>query len=187
MAQDSTQVRIAPNGRLLVAPAGTVAPADVSAVWGTAWQDLGYADETGVTITPTLTTAEVKAWQTASPLAIIPTEVKYEVKFVLQQFNQATTGLFFGGAAWTETVAGSGVWKLTVPSSPNLDLRMLGIEWSDGTNTNRLVIKRGMVSARDALAITRTGNQKFGTTWTALDSAGDLFDVLSNDAALAAV
>lgn len=105
MSADATQVRIAPNGRLLVAALESTVPTDTTSPWDSAWKDLGYADETGVAITPGLTTVEIKAWQAASPIAVLPTEVKYELKFVLQQFNALTTGLFFGGSEWNETAA----------------------------------------------------------------------------------
>jgi hypothetical protein len=184
MTQDAGQVRVAPHGKILTAVAGTTLPATPTEAWPTGWIDQGYADESGVVITPTLTTVDIRAWQTASPLMVLPTDTGLTFKFVLQQYNAATTSLFFGGAAWVETTTGSGIFKLVLSSTPSVANLMLGIEWGDGIATNKLVVKRGMVTQRDALAIVRNTNQKFGITVTALDASGELAEILSDDVAV---
>lgn len=181
MTQDPTQVRIAPNGHLYVAPLATTIPTTVTAAWAAGWIELGYADDSGVVLTPSLETTDIRAWQTAVPVKTVPTTAKFDVKFALLQYNKGATELFFGsGATWAETSVGSGIYKLTLPSSPVIDERMLGVEWTDGTITNRLVISRGMVSARDNVELTRGGAIKFGVTFTAMDASGELARLLTD-------
>lgn len=186
MSQDSTQVRVAPNGHIWVAALGTAIPATPTTTPDTGWKELGYADESGVEITPSLTTAEIKAWQSAAPLRIIPTEIKLELKFNLQQFNADTTSLFFGGATWAAVSGHTGVSKLLFSSTPNVDERMVMIDWQDVSINCRLVVERGLVTNRDKLDIVRSKNQVFGVTFSALDAAGNFAQLFSDDPTLVA-
>lgn len=178
--QDSTQVLVAPNGKILTAPLGTTQPTDVTTSWAAGWVDLGYADENGVKITPSLTTVNLSAWQSAAPVKTLVTNIGLDLDFNLDQFNADVTSLYFFGATWASL--GGGVFKLNMASTPVSQERMMGIEWSDGTVTNRMVIPRGMVSKQTAASLTRKDAMIMGVTFTALDSSGTLAYLLSNSA-----
>lgn len=180
MALTGSEIIIAPFGHVYVAPLGTTQPVDSVSAWPAGWLELGYTDEKGVTITPTLTTVNLMAWQSAAPVKALVTESALEVAFALRQFDINTTGLFFFGATWS--LSSGSTYILNVPSSPTVDQRMLGIEWGDGTTTNRLIIPTGLVTKHDNIVLDRKDGTILGVTFTALDTNGTLASLLSNSA-----
>ena len=58
MTVNGTQVRLAPNGAISVAPYGTTLPTDESMALNVAFKDLGYASTEGVTLTPGVSTTD---------------------------------------------------------------------------------------------------------------------------------
>lgn len=182
MAFDNTQIIIAPLGHVYVAPLTTTLPTDVVSAWPSGWTELGYTDEKGVTLTPTVNVTQLMAWQTGAPVKTVVTGAALEIAFGLQQFNIDTTSLFFFGATWTLSSGSS--YKLTIPSSPTLDERMLGIEWGDGTHTNRLVVGRGSVTKHENITIDRKAQTILGITFTAEDNNGSLATLFSNASTL---
>lgn len=177
MAQDATQIIIAPFGHVYTAPSGTTQPVDVVAAW-TGWTELGFTTDAGVSITPGITVVNLAAWQASAPVKTLITGSSLDLAFALRQFNGATSGLYFFGGAWT--LSSGSTYALSLVSSPPVNERMLGIEWSDGTVTNRIIVPRGMVSKHDNITLDRKEGTIFGITFTALDSAGVLATLLSN-------
>jgi hypothetical protein len=182
MALDSTQLVIAPFGHVYTAPSATTQPTDVVAAWPAGWVELGYTTDTGVAITPGMTVVNLLAWQASAPVKTMITGSSLDLAFALRQFNGSTSGLYFFGGAWT--LSSGSTYKMSIVSSPPVNERMLGIEWSDGTTTNRLIIPRGMVSKHDNIVLDRKEATIFGVTFSALDSAGVLGTILSNSANL---
>ncbi|MEU5577779.1 hypothetical protein ABZ791_10780 [Streptomyces huasconensis] len=190
MANDPKKIRFAPNGAIYVAPASEslTVPADL----GTAntapsgYKALGYVDEGGVTLTPAIETQPVNAWQSATPILYIITSASFSVKATLQETNEITTELFWG-AEWVEIMsndtppAGTGVFRLDLSSTPDLKEISLVVDWNQNSIRNRVVIPRAMISDRGAIQLSRTENGKFELTMEALDSAGKLGYVLTND------
>jgi hypothetical protein len=179
---DAEEVRFAPDGRILVATpgAGVTLPDDLDTDWDTDFLDLGYANEDGVTMTPSEDVSEVKAWQSRTAIKRIITGSGLEVAFVAQQFNRPNSALYFG-ADWVETAPASGVWRLDLPSSPGPIEKVLGVEWVDGEGAhNRLVLPRASITNREALAIKASDPNTLGLTYTALDSNGILGYVLTD-------
>lgn len=180
---NTSEVRIAPEGRILVAPVGTTVPADASESFDEAWADLGYANEDGVEITPELEVEDFMAWQSLPPVKTSPTNLALEVVFNLIQTNVDTTSLYFFGAQWVDQ--GDGSSRLDVTSDINIEERALAIEWTDDNQANnRLIIPRGFVTERESLALVRSELTTFGVTFRALDDSGDFFHLLSNNPAL---
>lgn len=178
MAQDSSQIVVAPFGHLYTAVSGSTQPTDVTSAWPGAWVELGYTTDSGVSITPGMTVVNLSAWQSAAPVKTLITGTSLDLAFSLRQFNGQTTGLYFFGGAWVLSTGST--YKLSIVSSPGVNERMLGVEWSDGTVTNRLVIPRGMVSKHDNIVLDRKEGTIVGVTFTALDSNGVLGTLLSN-------
>ncbi|MFF5371339.1 hypothetical protein [Streptomyces sp. NPDC013187] len=196
MANDPQKIRFAPNGAIYVAPASEslVVPTDLGTTGTppTGYKALGYVDEGGVTLTPAIETQPVNAWQSATPVLYNVTSASFSVKATLQETNEVTTELFWG-AEWVEvmstdpTPVGTGVFKLDLSSTPDLKELSLVVDWNQNAIRNRVVIPRAMISDRGAIQLSRTENGKFELTIEALDSAGKLGYVLTNDDIVAAV
>ncbi|MGW1673290.1 phage tail tube protein [Streptomyces sp. NPDC002324] len=190
MANDAKKIRFAPNGSIYVAPANESLTVPVTLGTGdtppTGYKALGYVDEGGVTLTPAIETQPVNAWQSATAVLYNVTSASFSVKATLQETNEVTTELFWG-AEWVEimsedpTPVGTGVFKLDLTSTPELKEISLVVDWNQGAIKNRVVIPRAMISDRGAIQLSRTENGKFELTIEALDSAGKLGYVLTND------
>jgi len=179
MALDSGEVRLAPFGHVYVAPVGSVLPTDTTTPFDAAWRELGYLDEDGVEITPSVDVADIGAWQSLVPVKQSLTGMNLELAFNLIQMNQQTTSLFFFGESWTAT---GGIATLEISSSPTLDERALAVEWNDDNdNINRLLIPRGLVTDRDGMTLNRSDAVAFGITYRALDYNGLVAVMLSDD------
>lgn len=182
---DPTKVRLAPAGRIFIAPQGTPLPSDVTTTLNAAFKELGYTDENGVQISPSVNSFEVPAWQTALPVKTGISSIGMTLKFVAIQVTKDTTAQYFFGGAWTNTVA---VGKLDMPSNPSLAQRAMVIEWNDDAavpNTNRLVFGNGFITDRDSMQLQRTQATVLGMTFQVLDNSGNLGYWLTNDANLA--
>jgi hypothetical protein len=164
-------IRFASNGTIYVAPVATAAPTDVGTVLPATWLPLGYVSDAGVSITPTITTQAINAWQSAVPVKYLVTGATFQMAFVLLQFDAEAVELYFGSAF---EVNATDEFKMDVASNPDLVETSLIVEWSDSTVTNRLYVPRAQVSAREALTLIRTGATSLGMTLDALDSAGNL-------------
>ncbi|MGI5196934.1 hypothetical protein ACQEVY_25405 [Streptomyces sp. CA-288835] len=195
MANDAKKIRFAPNGAIYVAPASEslTPPVDLGTVDTppTGYKALGYVDEGGVTLTPAIETQPVNAWQSATAVLYNVTSASFSVKATLQETNEITTELFWG-AEWVEvmstdpTPVGTGVFRLDLSSTPDLKELSLVVDWQQGAIRSRCVIPRAMISDRGAIQLSRTENGKYELTIEALDSAGKLAYVLTNDDIVAA-
>lgn len=181
---DSTKVRLAPAGRVSIAPAGTAMPATVAATLNAAFKELGYLNEEGVSITPSIDTNAIRAWQSAVPIKTTLTSVGMQAKFTMMQITQDTTAEYFFGSVWSNSL-GNGL--LTISSNPNLGERAMVIEWNDDKavpNTYRLCIPRGFITDHDAMQLQRTEATALGVTFEFLDSNGEVAHILTNNADL---
>lgn len=182
---DSTQVHLAPNGRIWIAASGTVLPTNVTTAMGTVspnYKELGYVSDAGVSVTPGYDTNGIKAWQTAVDVKTVLTGVSLNCKFSALQVTQDATANYFFGGAWANS---GGIGKLDFNSAPNLAERVLVIEWSDDASyAYRLCFGRGVLTDRDAMTLVRTEATAFGVTFEALDNSGSLGNLLSNNPAL---
>lgn len=163
MALDATQVRIASNGKILVAPVGTAAPVDTTTAFAASWVNLGYASEDGVTLTPSLDTDDIPGWQSSAPLRTIITGAGLEVGFTLMQSSPEVLDLYFGGT----TAAGT----LEVPVSPSITERSLAVEWIDGASVYRLIVPRAALTDRGEITLARGDAVAFEMTFAAMPPA----------------
>lgn len=129
----SSEVRVAANGKIMIAPRGTAEPADVTAAWGTGWVELGYANEDGVTLARSVEREDQQVWQSVTPVRRLLTGVELTTQFTAVQWNRATTALWFGGGQWVQpdATAHPDLWRFDISAIPRVDERMLGIEWSE--------------------------------------------------------
>lgn len=178
-SQDPTEVRLAPFGDVYIAPIGSTLPTSPTATLDTAFVQVGLVSDSGVSLTPNVSTNDIKAWQSLTPVKTTITGVGLTVKFSMIQVNQETTAEYFFGGDWTN-VAGNG--RLDFSASPDLQERCLVIEWLDDEgNQNRLVFGRGLFTDRDAFTLVRTDATALGLTYECLENLGLLGYLLSND------
>ncbi|WP_063754706.1 hypothetical protein [Streptomyces sp. NRRL F-2580] len=190
---NSKKIRFAPSGEIYVAPAERVAnilPRDTVPFTADGdFRALGYVDEGGVTITPSIETDPVNVWQSAVPVLYNVKSASFQVKATLMETNQLTTELFFG-AKWVpatdkEGKVIAGTFRLDLKSTPELSELALVVDWSqtvDGRPVRyRCVIGRAMISDRGAIQLQRAENGKFELTIDALDRSGNLGYVLTDD------
>ncbi|MFD1828587.1 MULTISPECIES: phage tail protein [Streptomyces] len=163
------QIRVAGNGRILVAPVGTDAPADTASAWGAGWVDVGYTSSDGVKFGRSEKTTQIDTWQSVGPARFIYEDRDMTVKFSMLQFNPDTLPLYFGGGEVRETSTGSGVYQYDVLSDPIPDERALGLEFTDGEDVvYRFILPRGQVTDTDEVEMNRKGSLKLGVTFTAM-------------------
>lgn len=186
MAEDSTQIRLAPSGHIWIAPGGTLCPQDVTTAMTTysaQWAELGYLSEDGVSVTPSYDTSGLKAWQTPVDVKEVLSSVGLTAKIQMLQINKDTTAQYFFGAAWTTD---GPVGKLTISSNPSLAERAMVVEWTDDLGfISRFVMPRGFLTDRDSMQLQRTEATALGVTFQCLDSNGVLAYLLSNNPTLA--
>jgi len=166
-----------------VAPGGTAVPANIGAAW-TGFTDIGYASEDGATLSRSLTTEQIKAWQSIAPIRYLITEVAFTISFNLLQWNKTTLPFWLGGGSVVNQ--GGGSFKYTVSSSPTIDERALGIEWTDGALTYRATISRGMVTESGESQVNRSNPIGLPITFAAMTpaSGSELAALLTNDTAM---
>lgn len=179
MAQDTNQVRVAPNGSVSVAPYPAVLPTTVTVALDTGYKELGYLNDDGASITPNVDTSGIKAWQSAVDVKTVLTAVNMDVKFQMLQVTQDTTATFFFNATWTNVINTA---TMTMSSNPTISYKSLVVEWTDDLGFKyRLVLPKGIVTEREALQLKRTDAVAFGVTFHCLDNSGTLATLLTNN------
>ncbi|MEU9066182.1 phage tail protein [Streptomyces sp. NPDC048109] len=175
---NSSEIRVAGTGRVLIADVNAPLPAafsdDPASDWGSAWTDLGYTSTDGVTFSKKDKLDPVETWQSISPARFVYADRDLTLKFSMLQFNEDTLPFFLGGkSADFRRDATSGAVQFDVPDGPTFDERALGLEFTDGSAvTYRFVIPRGQVTATDDIKLARKAAALLGVTFTAL-SPGD--------------
>ena len=180
----ASEIRVGANGTIYVAASGTAGPANIGAAW-TGFTNIGYADEEGAKLTRAMETNEIKAWQSVSTLRYVITGVNLSVAFSLLQWDKDTLPFYMGGG--TVVAQGGGSFKYVVSSSPTIDERAFGLEWTDGALIYRLVIGRGMVTETSETNVQRSDAVKLPLTFSAMTpaSGSELAYILTNDTAFA--
>lgn len=188
---DATKIRFAPDGMLSIAPTSQslVLPTDVGdgVTVPTGFKALGYVTENGVTITPTIQTTPLPAWQSAAPVLYNVDSASFQIQATLLEASKLVTESFWG-ASWvavTQDVNGTptptGTYRLDLSSVPDLKEFALVVDWKHKTHLNRAVIGRAMVGERGAITLQRTQAQQYQLTFDAMDLNGQLGYLLTNE------
>lgn len=184
MPIDSTQVRVGIAGKFYVAPVGTTAPSNTGSAWPGGWVDLGYLTDDGPALKPTRDTKDIPAWQSYFPVRTIRTSEGQEWTIPLLQRNGSILKLAFGGGS--VTALGGGDYRYSPPTPGTVDERAFGIEVVDGSIIDRYVMQRGMVKDLGDVSFKRDEATMFELTIATLSpSSGDVWQVISNDSAMA--
>ncbi len=181
MVYDGTEVRIATGGSINVGPVGSAAPTNSTTALNAAFKHMGYASEDGVNLTPTVDMNPIKGWPSQVPIAYGINEVTFEINFTLMQNNQDVTKQYFFGQAWTMGPAGLATLNLTSgPSVAQLTVALV-VDWSDGANTWRYYVPRAICTEREEINLNTSDPVAYGLTYAAVDSAGSMGTVFTND------
>jgi len=171
MANDSDNVRLAPNGSVYVAPTGTTLPNTATIALNVAFKDLGYIDEDGVSLTPGVEFTDIMAWQSAVPVKTSLDSASFEVQFNMIEVKLDTFQLYFFN---TTAVNNFGQGKITMSSNPGTQEKAVVVDWTDDTgDKNRLVLPKAIIADRENLQLVRNQAVATGITLRALDSAGN--------------
>lgn len=144
MAVDSSKIRIAGTGAIYKAPVGTAAPTDSTTAWGAGWVNLGFAKD-GFEIDQELKTKDVEAWQTLEVVRQFPTAISRKATWESIESNNKTVALAWNNA--TITAGTGGAYTMSIPASYINQEFALGLDWSDGTTSQRIVIPRATLDA----------------------------------------
>ena len=163
---DPTQVRLAPDGRALVAEPGTIEPVDTVSAFNAGFKELGWITEDGVSVTPSVDTSDIMMWQSINPVKRPLTGMGLEVSMALASHNKTTLGLYFLNSSITNA---SGTARLEMANAPASQDVMLAIEWTDDEgDVNRLIFPRVTMTDREAITIQRSEAVVLGLTFSSL-------------------
>lgn len=174
---------VASNGQVYVAPVGTALPTTTTGALNASFTGLGLTSEDGVTLTVTPTVDEFMAWQSRQAVRRELTAQEVQVTFQLEQWNESTIPLAFGGG----TVSNSGgTYRFDLPeTSDALDERSMVIDTNDGDRNIRIVIPRGNVTDAVESQFVRSSLAMLPITFKALepDTGGGSAYLMFDDAA----
>ena len=183
---DATELVVASSGQISVAPIGTALPTATTAALNAAFYGLGYATEDGVTLTATPEVEEFMAWQSRQAVRRELLGQEIQVAFSLEQWNEATIPLAFGGGTITGTAPN---YRYDLPDEDDaIDERSMVIDAVDGAKHYRWVFPRGSVTESAETQLTRGALAVLPITFKALAPAagGASGYMLTDDPAFAA-
>lgn len=149
---DGSKIKIAGNGAIWYAPTGTTQPADSTTALNAGFINIGYAKD-GFMLAQDYKTKEVTGWQNLDVLRLIPTQLSRSVKFSAIETNKTSVQLAWGNAV--VTVGTSPAYSLTFPTSQTTQEFMLVLDWSDGTASQRILIKRAVFKSLPSVQFSR--------------------------------
>lgn len=179
MANDASNIRVAANGKISVAPfsPSLTLPTDPTEDLDAAFIELGYVTDGGVTFSASATVENIGAWQSVTPVRRIVTARELTVSFTGLEWNRDTFALAFGGGTWTEVTAPgvgtNGVYRYDPPAdSDALAEYALVIDAVDGDENDRWLVFRGTVSDAVETNLVRTGAAVLPVSFQALTPDG---------------
>lgn len=173
---DAQELVVAAAGSINVAklsdnptlPAATDSPGDPL---DAKFAELGYTTDDGFTFTVTPTIDDITAWQAASPIRRLVTARAVQGAFSLQQWNQDTFALAFGGGEWSEPAPGVFRYDPPADTDPITDYALV-VDFADGTRKARAVILKGSVNDAVETQLVRTGPAVLPVTFAGLAPEG---------------
>lgn len=182
MAKEAAEITVAANGSINVAPFGTALPTQIEGALNSAFAELGYVNDDGVTLKAAPNVSGIKSWQSATDTRrlVEARELTAETKF--QQWNSDTFVTAFGGGEWTEPSPGT--LRFDPPGDTDALAEVsLVIDAHDGDRHHRWVIKRVTVNDEVETNLVRTAEGLLPAVFSALTPDGEdrAWYFLSND------
>lgn len=175
MAQSTEELVVGANGSINVAPYGTTLPQlgdDPTESLNAAFQEMGLANEDGVTFANSREIEEFRSWQMLDASRREVTGRSSTLSFTLQQWNEDTVAFAFGGG--TVTDHGLGIYSYSPPVGTDaLDERSVVVDWADGDRHYRVVVPRGNVTDETETQLQRAALSEFPITFSALGVSAD--------------
>lgn len=144
----AANVRVAVTGTINYGPDGTTLPDDATDALDAAFDEVGYADESGVVQTINEDRTTIKAWQNADEVRKVRTSHGVTYAFTMLETNAQSLAIYHGDGNFTGTIE-DGVVEIRG------DAETRG-EWVihvlDGDYLIRTVIPDGEVTERGAIS-----------------------------------
>lgn len=181
--QDPQEIRIAASGEVYVAPVGTTLPTDPTTALPSEWVGLGLITTDGASLAVAPEIQDIMSWQSRQAVRRELINQEVTATFALQQWNEETIPLAFGGGEVTNP-SGS-VFRYELPTSGALDERAMVIDAIDGDVHQRWILPRGNVTDAVEVSMVRDAEQQLPIAFKALqpDDGGTSLIYLSDDAA----
>ena len=141
MATDSSKVRVAVSGEVLVGATTAAAPTG-TATATTGFTGLGYVSEDGVTETRDRSSDDIKAWQGGATVRTVVTEANLTYSFRLLETKKETVELYYG----TTVTAAATEGNFTIVPSNTGGRKSFILDVVDGTELLRVYIPQGEVT-----------------------------------------
>jgi hypothetical protein len=153
MSKDAEETRVAGTGTIYIAAYGASFPSAWDAAIPSAYADLGYTNEDGVTFTDEPTIERKGAWQSFYPIRILETARMAKAAFALVQWNRSALKAAAGGG--TVEAAGTGS-KFTPHEAGTVTEWSVIVEVVDGDITDRYIIPKCITTSSLETKLNRT-------------------------------
>lgn len=167
---DQTQIRVAGDGHLFVAPVDSPAPVDATTALDAAWIDLGFVSPDGAEFRLGVDVVDIRVWQSFYIQRKIVTGRDAVLAFALSQWFPETVQLAFGGGTY-EDVGGGTLYHPPTPET--LDERALVLETLDGDRAMRIYIPKGLVASGVTTSFSRADASLLPIEFTATPTGAD--------------
>lgn len=141
MATDSSNVRVAVSGEVLMGATSATAPTGTGGTT-TGFTGLGFVSEDGITETRDRSVDDIKAWQNAATVRTVVTDSSLTYTFTLIETKKETVELFYGTTV-TEAVSEG---NFTIIPADTGGRRSFIVDVVDGTELIRVYIPEGEVT-----------------------------------------
>lgn len=140
----AANVRVAVTGTINYAPAGTTLPEDATTGLDAAFDELGYADESGVVQAINEDRNDIIAWQNGDKVRKVRTNHDVTYAFTMLETNEGSLAVYYGDGSFSGTLA-DGVVEVRGDTNTR---GAWAIHVIDGENLIRIVIPDGEVTER---------------------------------------
>lgn len=163
-------VRVAVTGSINYGPAGTTLPTDATTALHANFDEVGYANEDGITQNINEERTDIKAWQNGDIVRKVRSSHDVTYAFTMLETNLVSLEIYYGDGSVTGTLA-DGVVEIKG------DMNTRG-EWVlhviDGDNLIRIVIPDGEVTERGEVSFVNANAVQYPVTITAYPDATDV-------------
>lgn len=158
----AANVRVAVTGTINYGPAGTALPTDATTGLDAAFDEVGYADDSGVVQTINEDRNDIVAWQNGDKVRKVRTNHDVMYAFTMLETNEQSLEIYYGDGTFTGTLTDGEV-------QIRGDAETRG-EWVihviDGDSLIRIVIPDGEVTERGDVSFVNGDAVKYPVTIT---------------------
>lgn len=177
LISDQVVIGTANGVGLWMAEPGSTIPTAITADFAAPWVPLGYASTDGPTLSTSIDSNDINAWQALGAIRTIVTGRTLTMQFQLLQFNPFNLAVYFDLNDFTAT---DGVFSVDIRTDQAGRRRMLGVDVKDGDNQLRFIFPRATLSDAGDLQFQRTDAAVLDVTFTALETGGSMGTIQGN-------